>query len=241
MLDWLKRDPKLDPTVDVGDVCLPVVVRRHPRAKRMTLRLSPNGREVRVSIPDWCPTGDAIEFARSRTDWLARQLETVPRIEPVAAGSSLSFRGRPVVIDHRAGAARKPVLDGTSIRIGGPEASVEGRVRRWLEHEALALLSADLDFYCLRAEQNRPKLALSRARRRWGSCAPDRTIRINWRLIMAPDHVRRSVVAHEVAHLVHFDHSRQFHALLAQIFEGDIKSANDWLKREGRLLYLPFG
>ena len=38
--------------------------------------------------------------------------------------------------------------------------------------------------------------------------------RINWRLVMAPDPVRRSVVAHEVAHLVHFDHSPAFHALL---------------------------
>jgi hypothetical protein len=36
---------------------------------------------------------------------------------------------------------------------------------------------------------------------------------------MAPDAVRRSVVAHEVAHLVHFDHSPAFHALLDALFE----------------------
>ena len=58
---------------------------------------------------------------------------------------------------------------------------------------------------------------------------------------MAPDFVRRSVVAHEVAHLVHFDHSPRFHALLAALFEGDLAAANRWLKREGRSLYAPFG
>ena len=58
---------------------------------------------------------------------------------------------------------------------------------------------------------------------------------------MAPDAVRRSVVAHEVAHLVHFDHSREFHALLARLFEGDVAEANRWLKAEGRSLYAWFG
>ena len=53
--------------------------------------------------------------------------------------------------------------------------------------------------------------------------------------------MRRSVVAHEVAHLVHFDHSPRFHALLAELYEGDIAEANLWLKRESRSLYLPFG
>ena len=53
--------------------------------------------------------------------------------------------------------------------------------------------------------------------------------------------MRRSVVAHEVAHLIHFDHSPAFHALLDELFEGDLRAANRWLKRSGRALYLPFG
>jgi predicted metal-dependent hydrolase len=53
--------------------------------------------------------------------------------------------------------------------------------------------------------------------------------------------VRRSVVAHEVAHLVHFDHSARFHALLAEIYDGDLPAADAWLKRHGRSLYAPLG
>ena len=64
---------------------------------------------------------------------------------------------------------------------------------------------------------------------------------MNWRLIMAADAVRRSVVAHEVAHLIHFDHSPAFHALLAELFEGDIEHANRWLKADRRRLYSYFG
>jgi predicted metal-dependent hydrolase len=49
------------------------------------------------------------------------------------------------------------------------------------------------------------------------------------------------VVAHEVAHLTHFDHSPAFHAHLAQLFDHDLPAADRWLKREGRSLYAAFG
>ena len=133
------------------------------------------------------------------------------------------------------------MLDDGALLLGGPEASLARRVQRWLEGEALRLIAADADDYATAAGVPSPRLQLSRARRLWGSCAGDATVRINWRLVMAPDTVRRSVVAHEIAHLVHFDHSPAFHRLLGEIFEGDISAANRWLKREGRTLYAPFG
>ena len=52
--------------------------------------------------------------------------------------------------------------------------------------------------------------------------------------------MRRSVVAHEVAHLEHFDHSPAFYSLLKEIYEDDIETADRWLKRHGRKLYINF-
>ena len=66
-------------------------------------------------------------------------------------------------------------------------------------------------------------------------------MRINWRLVMAPDAVRRSVVAHEVAHLLHFDHGPAFKAALAAIYDGDLAASDRWLKAHGRTLYAAFG
>lgn len=241
MIDWLRRNPREIPTVDLGSARLPIVVRRHTGAKRMTLRLSPDGSEVRVTIPQWARSGDAIAFAEARRDWLAAQLETVPENEVVGHGTSIPYRGIPVTIRHEPAAPRKPVLGNDVIVIGGPHTALKGRLRRWLEAEARTLFAEDLAHYCALTDKAVPRLALSAAQRRWGSCGPQGSIRINWRLVMAPDPVRRSVVAHEVAHLVHFDHSPRFHALLGKLFEGDIKAANSWLKKEGRSLYHPFG
>lgn len=241
MIDWLKRDPREAPTVAVGDRLLPLVVRRLHNARRMTLRLAPDGKEVRISIPRWGRTADALDFARSRADWLAQQLDALPVREPLQPGGRIAYRGELLDIEHWPNAPRKPRLNERTIHIGGAAESIEPRLRRWLQGEARELLIQDLGDYCQRAGQPVPRLSLSSAGRRWGSCSAKGWIRINWRLVMAPDFVRRSVVAHEVAHLVHLDHSPRFHSFLAELFEGDLAEANTWLKREGRGLFAMFG
>lgn len=241
MLDWLRRDPSEEPMIELAGRQVPVVIRRLAQARRMTMRLAPDGSEVRISVPRWTRSEDALEFARSKRSWLAIQIEALPEARPLADGAALDFRGHRFTIRHDSALPRRPVPDDGFLLVGGPESSLSARLKRWLEGEARDVLATDLAEYCARAGQQTPSLSLSSAARRWGSCAADGSIRINWRLIMAPDPVRRSVVAHEVAHLVHFDHSPAFHDFLAQIFEGSVPSANRWLKENGRSLYVPFG
>ena len=59
----------------------------------------------------------------------------------------------------------------------------------------------------------------------------------SWRLILAPDYVRRATVAHEVAHRVHLNHGPEFHAFVAELLGADPKPARAWLKREGAALH----
>ena len=240
MIDWLR--PELyDPVVEVGGQALPMAIKRHPTARRMTLRLAPDGREVRVTIPKWGRTREALEFARSRAEWLETQLAKVEQPQAPIPGSILTFRGEDLAVDWQQGHPRRVQREGERLLVGGPLEALPARLERWLKAEARELMAADLAEYCQRANVPTPNIALSGAQRRWGSCSTSGTVRINWRLVMAPDEVRRSVVAHEVAHLVHFDHSPAFHALLRDLFEGDLKGADRWLKRQGRSLYRHFG
>jgi len=240
MIDWLRRTPA-DLAIRIGERELPIAIRRHATARRLVMRLAPDGSEVRVTLPRWSRTEDALVFARARRDWLERQLRALPAAQVPQAGGTLAYRGRDIAIDWHGSHPRKPRLDGETLRIGGPAESLPTRAQRWLESEARRLLEEDLAFYCARAGHQAPPLRLSRAQRRWGSCSDRSGIRINWRLVQAPDAVRRSVVAHEVAHLTHFDHSPAFHRALGGLFDGDLKAADGWLRAHGRSLYATFG
>lgn len=240
MIDWLRRPP-VDPEIELGGRVLPIEIARHPRARRLTLRLAADGRAVKLTVPRWASDGEAIAFARARADWLAGQLARVPEACPPRDGGTVLYRGEQRRVEWHAGASRKVTLDGDAVRLGGPQSSLAARLQRWLEGEASRLITDDVAYFCARAGTPVPRLSLSRAQRRWGSCSTSGTVRVNWRLVQAPDMVRRSVVAHEVAHLVHFDHSRGFHALLARIFDEDLDAAERWLKAHGRGLYAAFG
>jgi predicted metal-dependent hydrolase len=241
--DWLTPGrPAGDLSITLGGRALPLVIRRLPHARRLTLRLAPDGSEVRVSAPRAARSAEVVAFAHAHAAWLTGQLARVPQRTALAPGGTVPFRGEHLTIVHEPRALRRPQLADGALRLGGTAESLAPRLRRWLEGEARRLMTQDLADYSARAGiPDTPPLSLSSARRRWGSCSARGNIRLNWRLIMAPDAVRRSVAAHEVAHLVHFDHGPQFHALLGGLFDGDLAAANRWLKREGQGLYAPFG
>ena len=239
-MEWLNRYDKV-PTLEISGQDIRVAVKRHPRAKRLTMRIAPDGSEIRVTMPRWGQSADAVEFARSRTSWIEKQLAQIAPLIVPRAGEIFAYRGTDITIAWDENHPRTPKLGDEALHIGGPAENLGARIERWLRSEALRIMQADLAYYCTAADVEAPKLGLSRAQRRWGSCSTSGVVRMNWRLIMAPDDVRRSVVSHEVAHLVQFDHSREFHTLLGDIFEGDMTSANRWLKEHGRSLYRQFG
>ena len=247
MIDWLRRKPARMPSgttvravVQVAGRDLPLRIRRLASSRQMTLRLAADGSEAHVTLPHWGGVGEAEAFVRARSDWLAHQLEAIPKPIAIEPGATFPYRGERLRIEWRDDAPRKPVLDDGAVVLGGPLAALETRLRRWLEAEALGLFAADAEDFARVAGLATPRVLLTRAKRRWGSCTAGGIVRVNWRLVMAPDHVRRSVVAHEIAHLVHFDHGRQFRGLLVQIYDGDLTAANGWFKREGRSLYAAF-
>ena len=240
MIDWLKR-AVVDPEIELNGESVPIALRRHPTAKRLTMRLAPDGSAVNITLPRWANSNEALAFAHARHDWLEEQHGKIPRRSAPEPGSAVLFRGDPLTVEWEKTALRKPVLDDAKVVLGGPKESIASRLKTWLEREALTLFDADMRDYCAAAKLDEVPVALSRAQKRWGSCSDKARIRLNWRLVQAPDFVRRSVVAHEVAHLVHFDHSPAFHAMLAYIYEGDIAVADQWLKQHGRSLYASFG
>jgi hypothetical protein len=129
------------------------------------------------------------------------------------------------------------VRDGERLLVGGPAEAVAGRVLRWLRQEARAMLAADTEHYARTAGVTVSRVGVGDPVSRWGSCSSSGAIRYSWRLIMAPDFVRRATVAHEVAHRVHMDHSPRFHALVQELFGEDPRPARLWLRQNGAALH----
>ena len=212
-------------------------IRRHSRSRSITLRTDPANHAIRVTCPPYVPMRQVIDFIHQKSDWIETSFAKAGPVLNLEPDAVFPFRGENLSITWQEDLPRRINLSDTVLRLGGPHEGVGKRITAWLKKQARDVLTADIADYSLKAGITPPLLALSSARRRWGSCSSDGKIRINWRLIMAPDHVRRSVVAHEIAHLRHMNHSAAFYAWLDEIYEGNRKSADRWLKQNGSSLY----
>ena len=71
---------------------------------------------------------------------------------------------------------------------------------------------------------------------RWGSCTATGRLNFSWRLILAPSFVLDYLAAHEVAHLVHMNHSPKYWALCHSL-NADTDRAEAWLNANGVTLH----
>ena len=71
---------------------------------------------------------------------------------------------------------------------------------------------------------------------RWGSCSASGSLNFSWRLVMAPPFVLDYLAAHEVAHLVHLDHSTRFWSLARKLCH-ETDRAEGWLAAHGAHLH----
>lgn len=72
---------------------------------------------------------------------------------------------------------------------------------------------------------------------RWGSCSSRGTLSFNYRLMFAPPRVLDYVVVHELCHLTHMDHSKNFWNMVEQIMP-DYRTYKQWLRDHGHELTL---
>ena len=225
------------PHIRVGDEAWPVRVVRHAQSRRYRLVFDGARGELRLTVPRRANERAALTWAGEQQAWLAEQLgkAVVPIL--VGPGAALPFRGIQRHVDWAPAAPRAIRLDGDRLHVGGPLETLGRRIERWLKAQALDLMERESREIAAAAGLAVGRVGVGDPRSRWGSCTHDGDLRYSWRLILAPDHVRRATVAHEVAHLRHMDHGAAFHALVDQLHDGDVAAARGWLRREGRGLH----
>ena len=216
-----------------GTPPIALLVRRSPRARRISLRVSRLDGRVTLTLPRGVSEREGMAFARSREGWIRGHLADLPAPERITEGSVIPVEGR----DRRVVAGQ-----GAAVRLGDDEIAVplhraapERRLGAFLKGLARDRLSAAADTYAARLGRGYSRLTLRDTRSRWGSCSARGALSFSWRLILAPPDVLDYVAAHEVAHLAEMNHSRAFWAACEALYPG-YQAPRRWLRAQGPAL-----
>ncbi len=212
------------------------------RTRRRTLGLTVSENGVRVNVPKWVSQAEVDRFLHERIDWLLKnleKLETRRREQPVLRhGETVFYLGVPLQIRVAPCLFSDVRRNGRILWVScSHEDEVAGLISDWLKQRAARLLRRRLMAYARKQGGRIPRFDLSDARTQWGICHTDGRIRLNWRLAQAPLSIIDYVAAHEVAHLIHADHSARFWAQVEGLYPG-AQPARDWLHRHGHKLML---
>jgi predicted metal-dependent hydrolase len=196
--------------------------------RRRTLEINVGARGVTVHAPGWAPLADIEAFVASRADWLMHALRRHAPREPAPDRAP----ERVYLLGEALPLVRAPGIRGAgrvADEVWLPEHVEPAQaVGRWLRELALPHYRALAADYAARLGLPESPLRLSNARTQWGSCNARGLLHVHWRLIQAPAEIAEYVVAHEVAHRVHLNHSPAFWAVVARL-------APDWKARRARL------
>ncbi|MFL6725470.1 MAG: M48 family metallopeptidase [Sphingomicrobium sp.] len=211
----------------------PIEIRPLRSARRLRLRFDESSGTLKLTCPWRTSRRAALAWALDQRDWIEAQLARVEPGEPFEPGALIPLEGEEARIVWDPVAPRAPVLNGSELRCGGPESGLARRIELFLRRRALEIMSVEVAQYAAAADVTAASVSVGDAGSRWGSCSSKGRIRLSWRLILAAPDVRRFVVAHEVAHLKHLDHSAAFKTLEARLFGPGLSEAKAGLRRLG--------
>ena len=237
-------------SVRFGGTTIEYHVRRSAR-RRKTVQVTVDGSGVQVAAPQDTPDEDLRAIVRRRAPWiLAHAPESLLEASPkrFVSGETLPYLGRNVRMFVEPGDVHSPEIrfDHWSLRITVPgnlsDGSRSGSIRKavvdWYRRRADARLSRIVDRWWPRFGSGEPHQLLIRdQRQRWGSCAPDGTLRFNWKLAMLKPDLAEYVVVHELAHLRVRNHSPEFWDLLSLVMP-DAQQRRRRLREVGKSLPL---
>lgn len=215
-----------------------LLVRVHPRARRLTFRTRDDA--IHVSVPPGTPLSEvrrAVEELRPRLLASRRQAGRPP-IDLSYRLDAPHFHLRLAAGDHPRFLLRKETEEtfvivcppDTDFASAPQQAWFRQAIEECLRRHAHAVLPPRLRQLSLRHNLPYQSVRITASRSRWGSCSARASINLSCFLLLLPDHLIDYVLLHELSHTREMNHGPRFWALLDSLTDGQAKALRQELK-----------
>lgn len=218
-------------------------------SKRRSVAIAVRGGEVSLSAPMGVCERELQQWLAGKRGWVLAKLkqQNLHALEIPSRhygnGDSLYYLGAEYPLQVMA-AARSSVSfshnDGFVVALANSgarpvSARVQTLLQKWFKRRALDLLCAKTQLLCARMNLTVNDVCVRRTKSKWGHCTSKGVIQYNWLILCAPEPVVDYLIAHEVCHLRHHNHSSAFWGLVESVCQ-DYTDHKVWLQRYGHTL-----
>lgn len=204
-----------------GDTRLPYAIRRSARRKKtVAVTVDPSG-DVLLVAPENFSTSRLDAVVLRKAAWIVRRRRHVQSHDPppspreFVSGESVLYLGRHYRLKVHPNEAGETKLRGGWLHVPAPAgaqqtAHVRAALVSWFRRHAAERLPERVEVWRAKVGVAMPRVVIADQQKRWGSCDHGGTIRLNWRIVQAPMRLVDYVVVHELVHLHHRGHGRDY-------------------------------
>jgi predicted metal-dependent hydrolase len=218
------------------------------KRKTLSIKIEPPG-IITVIAPEKSKESVIIDIVKNKGSWIIKKLSEVKEKEYLRRehkfvnDEDFLYLGLEyalqIIVDK---AARKPKiwleedLLYITINENSPD-KIKVSLEEWYRKKALEKILERIKHYETYFNFKPNKVTVKEQKKRWGSCNSKRELFFNWKIVMAPVSVIDYLVVHEMSHMVHLNHSKDYWDFVGKIIP-DHKERRAWLKKNGLALSL---
>ena len=216
------------------------------RSSRKSLAIHVGHRRVEVRTPLYASRREIRAFLEANKAWIEQKLRDEARRYReslrIADGRRIFYQARDRRIVFQQQLCRRIVVTRDHFIIQGPELTTERareQVEAYLQQRARQILPdrARALAAFLGVSRRLKEVRLRKTKTKWGHCTSSGVVQFNWLIMLAPNSIIDYMIAHEVCHLVHMNHSQEFWKLVESLCP-DYRYYREWLQAHEHRLWL---
>lgn len=196
-----------------------LIVRSHRRS--LSITVTKEGKLV-VHAPMKLKLKEILKYISEKEKWIvSKQKEVETRLninKDITSYKKVLFLGKKYSITKIAGLKKIELTDDKIVLPAKFEdKDIPNKIKKWYIENAKKILSERLEFFADLMQLDYSGLTINNSKTRWGSCDINRNIKLNFRLVMLPHKCVDYVIVHELAHIVEFNHSKDFYKIISLV------------------------
>ncbi len=215
----------------------------YKKRKTLSIQVKLNG-EINVLSPFNVEKEFILDKVKSNASWIIRKQNEINSIQnkkvkrSIVNGQIFMYLGRnyslEVVYNNDISSIDVKLFRGKLVvnTYTSDEVIIKKALELWYREKALIKIKEKIDYYQSYFEHEVGNIKVKEQKKRWASCTFKNDILFNWRCIMAPSDVLDYIVVHEMCHMKHKNHSKDYWKSVYLILP-DYELRHKWLKENG--------
>ena len=218
------------------DLEIPIKVRKNRLSK--SYKLTFNKKELcgLVSIPKYISFKDGFFFAKENIQWIGHQLDEFLPLIIIKDGAKINFLGK--VKNIRFNKSDQDCVENLNneLIIFSKIENYNYILEKWMKLKIIEYSNIFIKKISIKLGVKISRIKVTSSYSYWGACNSKSEISINWRLLFCPEEVLEYIIAHELCHLIEFNHSNEFWRLVDTVTDNR-DSAQVWLKKYNNYMH----